>query len=115
MTSKHKENSLRVCHDCDKEFFRSETLTVHIENDHGATLRNNQHEYHTRRYHFEKTPCGNCMCYDTEGLGLGCVCHSCDADEDANIAEEDRQAELEILAGFNDEEDLDHEPNKDLK
>ena len=129
MTSKHNETSLRACHVCDKEFFSSETLTVHIENYHGATLRNNQHESvsltcddcgikskyereledHTRRYHFEKTQCGNYMCYDTEGVGLGCVCHLCDAAEDANISDvsldEDCLTELKRLAGSNDEED----------
>ena len=62
---------------------------------------------HMRRYHFENTPCGNCLCFDGDGVGLGCVCHLCDKMEEDNFSDvsidEDRLAELERLANVSED------------
>ena len=128
MNSKHTEKDNQVCYVCDTEFNNSEALKHHIESKHGVTSRNNRYEStlltcnkcgdkskdkrelqdHTTRYHFEKTLCGNSLCYDKEGIGLGCVCHLCEAVEDDNSSEvsldEERLIELLRLAGENEEE-----------
>ena len=41
MNYKHKEDIIKVCHVCKKEFFTSKSLKYHIERTHGASVTNN--------------------------------------------------------------------------
>ena len=64
---------------------------------------------HKRRYLFERTPCGNSLCNDANGMGLGCVCHLCDILDDDDLSDvslnEEHLSELQRLAEVNDVED----------
>lgn len=128
MNSKHKEHNPKVCNICDKEFFTSETLINHVDTTHGTSSENNRPksgrltcdkcgnkcnsksklQNNMNRYNFEITPCGSSLCNDMDGVGLGCVCHLCDLIEDSDLSEvcfdEERLAELKILANIIDDE-----------
>ena len=42
MNYKHKEETIVVCHVCEKEFFTSKSLKDHIERTHGPSVTHNQ-------------------------------------------------------------------------
>ena len=86
MNSKHEEHNKKVCNVCDKKFLTSEMIRDHLDTAYGANSATSQHESsiltcdkcgkicksssklqdHLRRYHFERTPCGNYLSNDTD-------------------------------------------------